>query len=722
MSLATDGRWTPAQLFPVSPPVVNDGHGHSFTDTRGLFVLHAVLLHTGKVLCFCGHVELSMYAPLCYEFDPKNPTTAMAAISFPPEADLFCCHYVQIFDGRILAAGGSELHDLTHAGFVSGGSTGAKTIGLYDPMTSSWSISQSWLRRHEMDQGRWYPTLVSLPDARVAVFSGRRESGSGVASPSIADAVEIIAPPSSSDGQPDWSATEVSGANKALPIYPGLHLAPNGRIYYTHTNWGQEMAEPDTASLLIASGATSGTWTPYPGRMPAHPRREEGMSVLLPPAQDGKILVIGGSMALNAAGVGLLQGGGGTGNFHHIADSSDPTAADVLDTTVDPPTWTPVGPMNHGRINGHCVILPDETVFICGGHNRYKWHKDPPTIRSLTAEIFTPGVGFREVCGPGEPAANRMTDSRMYHSVALLLPDGRVFTAGGADDNFAEPTITYPSGWVGRQYISESLNQKSFQLYEPPYMHNPPRPVIQDVLRNNVSTARIEYGQQFVVRTPQAASIQRVALMRPGACTHHTDTEQRYVRLNFTAGSGELTVTAVADPKLAPPGYYMLWIVDDQKRPCEEARFIRLMPLPGQPGGGTSCIVATVTLGSPDHADVAYLQALRQELRVGTRAGRHFIAIVNRVYGSFSPALAHRLSGHTPARTAVRDTLVRPIIATVAATDRLARRLSPRSARHAALMLLFTIESAVGILLLPLLVAAVLIRIALACRASREVD
>lgn len=69
----------------------------------------------------------------------------------------------------------------------------------------------------------------------------------------------------------------------------------------------------------------------------------------------------------------------------------------------------------------------------------------------------------------------------------------------------------------------------------------------------------------------------RVAIMRPGAPTHHTDTEQRYVRLTFTTGTNELNVTMESDSRRAPPGFYMLWIVDSSKRPCKLAKFIHVV-------------------------------------------------------------------------------------------------------------------------------------------------
>jgi hypothetical protein len=703
----TDGQWTGATTFNIDPTTIDDGFGVTMPDPRGLFVLHAVLLHTGKVLCFCGHVEVSMYAPLYYPFNPKTPTAKIAPIAFPGRPDLFCCHYVQLPDGRMLAAGGSE-HDIhVGGGVVYQGSTGAKTIAIFDPASESWTLSRSGGTPHELSQGRWYPTLVLLPDGRVAAFSGRRERASGVPAPGIADEVEILSPP-------DYEATTLSGATKALPIYPGLHLAKNGRIYFTHTCWGQEMPNPDTASIEIPNGATSASWNIHTGVKPPNPRREEGMSVPLPAVQDGKILVIGGSRAVKADGNSVFvptpgepAGTGPPQRFSKIENASDPRSANILNTNADPPAWSSAGTMAFGRINGHCVLLPDATVFICGGHDNYKWLARVPatpgapvTNPSLDAEIFKEGVGFRTVA--------KMADPRMYHSVALLLPDGRVFTAGGADANHNEPVLApYPAGWnPRRQYgAGMALNSKTFEFYEPPYMHNGPRPVITNVTRNGTTTRRIEYGQTFVINTAQAASIDRVVFMRPGACTHHTDTEQRYVRLLFTKGANVLNVTAVNDAKIAPPGYYMLWIVDTAGRPCQEAPFVQLVRK------GSTCAIATACFASPLHPRVVYLQTLRSEIRVATRAGRRFISVVNRIYSVFSPPLARYLERDDRARAIVRDALVEPVIDIIAACDRIAARA--RRLRQPLLIALLSVMGIAGVVAGPAVVVAIAARFGL---------
>jgi hypothetical protein len=127
------------------------------------------------------------------------------------------------------------------------------------------------------------------------------------------------------------------------------------------------------------------------------------------------------------------------------------------------------------------------------------------------------------------------TIQRTYHSTAVLLPDGRVVSAGS--DNGAPTQVTY-------------------EIYSPPYLFNGPQPVI------SAAPTSITYGSQFSITTANASTIASMALVHPGATTHADDFDQRYVNLTFTVGNGTLTATAPANGNLAPPGYYMLVIVN----------------------------------------------------------------------------------------------------------------------------------------------------------------
>ena len=130
-----------------------------------------------------------------------------------------------------------------------------------------------------------------------------------------------------------------------------------------------------------------------------------------------------------------------------------------------------------------------------------------------------------------------MHKPREYHGTALLLPDGRVLESVGAD-------------------FGNVTDEKSAEFYSPPYLFKGARPTITQ------APSQIQYGSNFFVETPDGADIKSVALIRSGAVTHFFDQNERYLPLSFTTATGGLTITAPVDGNLAPPGYYMLFIVN----------------------------------------------------------------------------------------------------------------------------------------------------------------
>lgn len=144
---------------------------------------------------------------------------------------------------------------------------------------------------------------------------------------------------------------------------------------------------------------------------------------------------------------------------------------------------------------------------------------------------------------PGRLEARNLRDAQAsahaYHSTAVLLPDGRVLSAGQTN----------------------GAMQTTAEIYSPPYLFAGPRPVI------DAAPSTVGYGTSFAVDTAQAASIDRVALIGANTATHGVNFDQRYVPLTFSAGSGVLTVNGPASGTEAPPGWYMLFLVDDAGTP-----------------------------------------------------------------------------------------------------------------------------------------------------------
>jgi len=519
MPFATDGRWTGVQQTPGDSMAADDG--------LGVFVIHATLLRTGEVLWFSGHVETSHYLRESYVWDPTQPVNTAVKQAWPGTGDIFCCHHANLDDGRVITVGGAAA---THG-------RGISAIHVFDPAV------RSWTKIGDMQHGRWYPTLVTLPDGRLVVFSGRTEPGG---SPFINATVELLSPPFTGPG---YAPQLLAGADRTFPTYPGLHLVPGGRIMHTGTTWRYEdiVTAPIGTLSFRVTGPTTGTWTDE-GVAPAVAQREEGMSVLLAPAQDGRILLVGGANAEFDS----------VGQFTALASGVQPRTTEILDTRTSPPTWTRTADMAHPRINVNAVLLPDGRVLVLGGHDKFKF--EASSVPSNQCELYDPVLNSWTI-------AATMGAPRMYHSAALLLPDGRVLVAGGYD----------PNG-------PGDGNRKSFEFYEPPYFFNPDdtvsvRPTITSATAVDGPATQIAYGGQLVITTPDAANIRKVGLMRPGSMTHHTDSEQRYVALEFFPGPGvnQLTARVPDDPSVAPPGFYMLWIVDLNNRPCQRASFVRLL-------------------------------------------------------------------------------------------------------------------------------------------------
>ena len=221
-------------------------------------------------------------------------------------------------------------------------------------------------------------------------------------------------------------------------------------------------------------------------------------------------------------------------------DPDDPSPAatntvEIIDISEPSPTWSYTTPMNYPRTQPDVVILPDGRVLVVGGSK----DEDRRGVPALIPEMFDP-----ETETWTEMAAQSLY--RYYHSSTVLLPDGRVLSAG-ADGNL------------------------TVEIYSPPYLFQGPRPII------DAAPESVGYGEPFLVETLEAANIASVVFIRPSATTHSVNMEQRYVSLSFTqVDSATLDVTAPLESNIAPPGYYMLFILDGNSIPSE-ALFVSLV-------------------------------------------------------------------------------------------------------------------------------------------------
>jgi len=190
------------------------------------------------------------------------------------------------------------------------------------------------------------------------------------------------------------------------------------------------------------------------------------------------------------------------------------------------------------------VLLPDRTVFVTGGSLK---QEDTPLAR-LQSEIY-------------DPAANTWTLTaactvpRLYHSTALLLPDARVVTAGGN-----------PEGGQHVVWGQDPEEEMRLEIFSPPYLFRGPRPII------SAAPAELKYGQTVIIGTPDAAAIEFVSLVRNCVTTHSYDNNQRLVDAPITARQAlQLSIHITAEANLAPPGHYMLFLVNHAGVPSTAA-------------------------------------------------------------------------------------------------------------------------------------------------------
>jgi hypothetical protein len=343
-------------------------------------------------------------------------------------------------------------------------------------------VANTWTQIPDMNEGRWYPTNTPLPNGDVLVISGE-------ISPSLGnDPLPQIWQPSSGT----WR--NLTTAQLSLALYPEMFIAPNGYVFY---------AAPFSPSRYLDTTGTGG-WAVGPP-MKVSPR-DYGPAVTYAP---GKIILIGGN--------------------------TPPTpTAEIIDLNAPSPSWTFASSMSYPRRQANATLLPDGTVLVTGGSSGNAF--DDATHPVFPAELWNPATGNWTILAS-------LSVYRGYHSVALLLPDGRVLSAGGS----------YPSA----------------EVFSPPYLFNGPRPTI------SFAPATSSTGQTFFVGTPDASSITKVSLIRLGATTHSFNENQGVAFPSFTQASGGLNVTLPSNANLLPNGDYMLFLVNSSGIPSV-ASFIRL--------------------------------------------------------------------------------------------------------------------------------------------------
>jgi hypothetical protein len=362
-------------------------------------------------------------------------------------------------------------------------------------------VTESWIPGlPKMAKGRWYPTVTTLADGRVVTVAGRDTTSSVVLIPEIWENNQWV---------------QLTGASFKFPYYPRQFVAPNGKLFYAGERIKARYLDVDA---VTASGR--GVWSSTTGFSHVWPfNRDYGSAVMY---DTGKILYAGGGGDLNSSSPDPKQGA--------------PTkTAETIDLNVSGAHWTGTDDMHFPRRHLNATILPDGRVLVTGGTSSGGFNTVSGAVHA--AEVWDPGSGHWSLL-----AGN--TIDRAYHSVSLLLPDGTVLHGASGDASVPGSTELYP-------------RQANHEIFRPPYLFKGVRPSI-----TGLSKTAVTYGETFTVSTPYAAQITKVRWIRLGSVTHAFDAGQRANTLNFSRGSGLLKVTAPSSGRRAPPGYYLLFVVN----------------------------------------------------------------------------------------------------------------------------------------------------------------
>ena len=466
-----------------------------------ILAVHAALLHTGDVLLFAGSGadaddhEAGRFRTRVWHYPGRRFSAPRTPI------DLFCAGQAWLAGGRLLAAGGTRKY---------GPFRGIRDALAFDPGT------RRWVRMRRMLKPRWYPTLVTLGDGRVLSVSGR---GAG---PELERIPEVF------EAGEGWRALPSPGL---LPWYPHLFLLEDGRVFYA----GGQMSGNRGARPLrwkLSSGAAQRV----PG-LPAAGLRNQAASVLVGPAQDQRVMIVGGG------GADIHEHGGDDDDHHPHEEARAPHVATdsvaIADLSAAEPRFRRTGSLHEARMHLNATLLPDRTVLVNGGARVEELRVDA----ALHAELYDPRTR-RWTLG----AKSRVP--RLYHSISLLTPDGKVVTAG------SNPR--------------PKDDELRIEVFLPPYLFRGPRP------RLELPRDRAAYGARMTATAPGADRLREVNLLRVGSTTHAFNSDQRLLDVPFeVTGPDRVRLRLPGRRNVAPPGWYLVFAVDLDGVPSV-GRFLRL--------------------------------------------------------------------------------------------------------------------------------------------------
>lgn len=489
-------------------------------------------------------------------------THELLSVTIPsPDSDVFCSHHAFARDGRLLIAGGTQKWPESGDAHVHGlDFIGHRRCWLYNYKQRTWTeVSKLNTNPDQPDEphsgGRWYPGLVTLNSGEVAAFFGHLDQQDFRHRNTLPERFNENGNFWLNMPKVSGTAGEPQSGGRRFLFFPRAFQLPNGRLFFATPMPANFSGSTEGTYFSTAYDVASGDYVEPKIAAPDGAYNDwDRPAVLLPllPTEDYRVRMV-------------FVGG---------------VTPQRLDLGATSPAWTSTAARDasvatRDRRYSNAVLLPTGQVCVVGGMSEVgnsNTSSPPPENPVLEAEIYSPGIDWTTgtySAADSWSVKEAAVHGRNYHSSALLLPNGKVWVAGGnthASSGNPDDNLTLSNGVMKKRGI------KQIELYEPDYIATPNRIQITD------SPTVFTYDEAFTLQIDRAATnVKYVALIRAGSVTHSTNNDQRFVALRINSRSGNtLNLTAPPSGNVAPPGNYMIWVVDNSDQPCQLARFVRL--------------------------------------------------------------------------------------------------------------------------------------------------
>jgi hypothetical protein len=514
-----------------------------------LRTIHSVVMSNGKILLVAGSGNDETYFNAgTFESAVYDPTKGTFKLIKTPD-DFFCSGHIQLPDGKVLVLGGNTHYPVLGSPDPKQAQYwGADTSYIFNPVT------EQYTRENNLIGGHWYPSATELANGSIISFGGLNADGSGGDS-----AIEYFkyTGAGATDGQ--WlNVNQINQPFAFWGLYPDMVLTQNGQLFYTGSHVFGNNITPVGNPNGVAGGSGKGNGgagflnlsnlfdtapgvtlgvqavnglQDNPGGPAGSDMTDQSGAVLLPPAQDQKVLLMGGGnintakpgtrltdlISLNAA------------NPHYVPGPLLPRGL-ILSNPANPTSKLVTEPAGDGKMYVNAVLLPNGQVLETGGGLTDR--ANPVWETSMYNPVTNT---FTSMATDPHGVMNGNLIWRGYHSQAYLLPDGRVMSIGNnPGDGSFDLHIT---------------------VYSPPYLFHGARPQI-----TSVATQTWHYGKQYNITVNQ--KIVSAELIRPEAVTHQSDPNQRFVALPMSVHGNTVGLNVTNNANIAPPGWYMLFVTN----------------------------------------------------------------------------------------------------------------------------------------------------------------